>query len=190
MKIFKIILYIVATLAAMAIFGYTYYGGFRTIQPSIRTCGGEVLVFEKVKGDYSQSEAVSDRVYDRLRKTFEIETQLGFGIYYDKPGTVPTHELKSDVGCILEPTDINRIADIQREYYVETFPTEPYLVVEFPFKGKASVLVGLMKVYPAIESYIKENNYQLDTPIMEIWDITNQKTIYRKKLLRQTGSLQ
>ena len=76
------------------------------------------------------------------------------------------------------------------EIFLTDFPSNGKLWKKFPFKGKASVLVGLMKVYPAIESYIKENNYQLDTPIMEIWDITNQKTIYRKKLLRQTGSLQ
>jgi len=189
MKVFKITLYIVAALTAMVLIGYAYYGGFQSIEPTVSICGGETLVFEKVSGDYKQSAAVSARVYDRLNKEFEIETYRGFGIYYDKPGTVAPHALRSDIGCILEPSDTNQISDIKREFYVETFPTESYLVAEFPFKGKGSVLVGLMKVYPAMESYIKENNYQMDTPIMEIWDVPNKKTIYRKKLLHTTASI-
>jgi hypothetical protein len=39
----------------------------------------------------------------------------------------------------------------------------------------------MIKVYPVIEKYVTENNYQ-DGPIMEIYDVPNKKIIYRKFL--------
>ena len=190
MKVFKYVLFITATLFLVAITAYSYYGGLASISPQIKTCGGEVIVYEKLLGDYSQSEAVSQRVYKRLRKEFEIETKKGFGIYYDKPGTVESFNLRSEVGCILEPEDHNRAADLMSVFFVETYPVEEYLVTEFPYKGAASLMIGVMKVYPAMEKFVRKNGYDLNTPVMEIWDAPNGIITYRKKLTRSVASLE
>jgi hypothetical protein len=47
-----------------------------------------------------------------------------------------------------------------------------------------SILVGLMKVYPALEKYTKENGYA-GGAIMEIYDVPNKKIIYRQELLEK-----
>jgi hypothetical protein len=87
--------------------------------------------------------------------------------------------LRAEVGCIVDAVDNNLMDKLKEKYQVKTVPEENCLVVEFPFKGSFSILVGMIKVYPVIEKYITENNYQ-DGPIMEIYDVPNKKIIYRK----------
>ena len=36
-----------------------------------------------------------------------------------------------------------------------------------------------------IFDYTDENGYELDTPVMEIWDIPNKKITYRKQLIKR-----
>ncbi|MDR0874503.1 MAG: hypothetical protein LBN27_13735, partial [Prevotellaceae bacterium] len=57
-----------------------------------------------------------------------------------------------------------------------------YVVTEFPFKGGMSIMVGLMKVYPALAKYIESQNLK-DSPIMEIYDVQNKVVIYRKEVV-------
>jgi len=182
MKNIKIVLLILTLLVITLLFAYSYYGGFTTISPTVKKVGGETLIYEKMSGDYSQSHVVSDRVYYKLLSDFKIETKRGFGIYYDNPKEVPTEELYAEVGCILEPKDLGKVDLLIGNFEVTEFPIEEYITVEFPFKGKLSVLIGLMKVYPALASFSKENGYESNTPIMEIWDVTNKTTTYRMKI--------
>lgn len=174
-------IFIVAILAI-----YSFYGGFTTVAPGISKEGGETLVFEKITGDYSQSGIVSDRVYNSLLTDYDIETTKGFGIYYDNPKNVATDQLRADIGCIVDSEHLDEWEALQTNFEVTTFPLGEYLVAEFPYKGKLSVLIGIFKVYPQLENYVKENNYQPDTPVMEIWDVPNKKIIYRKKLVKSS----
>lgn len=60
-----------------------------------------------------------------------------------------------------------------------TLPVETNIVVEFPFKCKISIFVGMIKIYPAIEKYIKKHNINDKGALVERYDIPNKKTIYR-----------
>ncbi len=160
-----------------------YYGGFKKIIPVIKTCGGETIAFEKVKGDYKQSGIVSDRVYYSLLNKYKIDTYKGFGIYFDNPGTVETENLRSYVGCVIENKDLEKLDEVKNEFEVEQYPEKEYIVAEFPYKGKLSVIFALLKVYPAFKTFSEKNGYSTETPIMEIWDIPNKKAIYRKEIL-------
>ena len=183
MKIGKIILWILGLLVISIISLYAYYGGFEKVIPKIENCGGETLVFEKVMGDYKQSAVVSDRVYQKLLDDFGIETTKGFGIFYDNPQTVEKDKLRSEVGCILE-SDLNKIEELKSDFEVSVYPLGEYLVGEFPFKGMPSVILGIIKAYPALNAYAAENGYALDSPVMEIWDVPNKKITYRKELVK------
>lgn len=177
-------LIIVAAILILILLVYSYYGGFKNIKPQITKCGGETLVFEKVTGHYKQSAVVSDRVYDKLIKDYNIKTTKGFGLYYDNPQKVEESKLRSEVGCILESKDVEKTEELKKDFNVSVFATEEYIVAEFPFKGKMSVILGIMKVYPALNKFAEENGYNPDSPVMEIWDVPNKKTIYRKKIIK------
>lgn len=174
------------TLIAVAIAGivlvsfYAYYGGFQTVSCRMEEQGGEILVYKPMKGDYAQSGKVMDEIYYALLNDFEIETFKGFGIYYDNPRKVEKSQLRSEVGCILEPQDSSRIEELKKHFEVRRFPEKTYVVTEFPNKGKLSVMMGIFKVYPAISKYFKSEGLDEKGAVMEIYDVPNQTIIYRK----------
>lgn len=181
----KIILLSILGLLLVVLIGtYAYYGGFTKVSPEIQQCGGETLVYEKMIGDYAQSGTVSDRVYQKLIDNHGIVTTKGFGIYYDSPKTKEKSNLRSDVGCILE-SDFDKLEALKSDFEVSEYSIGEYLVAEFPNKGMSYVILGIMKVYPAFEKYVEENGYELDTPVMEVWDVPNKKITYRKKLIKR-----
>lgn len=51
----KVFLVILAILVVLFIVIYTYYGGFTKVSFRIENQGGEIVVYENLTGDYSQS---------------------------------------------------------------------------------------------------------------------------------------
>jgi hypothetical protein len=181
MEIMKVALIIIAIVIVLLVLIYAYYGGFRKISFTVEEQGGETLVYENMTGDYSQTPAVSDRVYQSLLSDYGIATTKGFGIYYDNPKVVEKSKLRSEIGCIVENVDSTTVTKLNAKFQIKTCPQTDYIIAEFPFKGKLSVLFGLMKVYPALEKYLKENGYA-DGAIMEIYDVPNKTITYRQEI--------
>lgn len=173
--VFVIVLIIIALLLGL----YAYYGGFYEIEIKAETVGGETIVYKKVTGDYKQTSSVTNEVYDYLFHHLKIETYKGIGIFYDNPKNVEREELKSEVGCVIETNDVNRLEKIHCKYEIKQLLCTQSIVIEFPYKGGFSVLIGLIRVHPKLEKYVKTHNLP-DTPIIEIYDIPNRKIIYRK----------
>jgi len=183
MKIFKRILSILGIIVvAMLIVGaiiYVYYGGLTTIVFSNPAQGGEILIYKEVTGDYANTSNITDEVYNQL-KNIGIETYKGFGIFYDNPDEVERTKCRSEIGCILEPNDIDKLPEIEKYFKVKTFPTGQYTSTDFPFKGTISIFIGMFKVYSAI-NVIKEekNELYVDGPIMEIYNMKDNIITYR-----------
>jgi uncharacterized protein (TIGR02588 family) len=177
----KIVLIVIAVLAVVLVAIYAYYGGFKKVSFRIENQGGETVVYENVAGDYSQTGKVSDRIYYTLLNEEKVETTKGIGIYYDNPKTVAKDKLRSEIGCIVENLDSVTLTRLAEKYQVKTLPQSEFVVTEFPFKGKLSILFGIMKVYPALDKFSKERGY-IESPITEIYDVPNKKIIYRKQI--------
>jgi len=183
MKILKRVLFVILVLIIVAVGIVAYYGGFNKIVITRGKEGGETLIYEEVTGDYSQTGFIADKIYNSLLNEDKIETTKGFGIFHDNPQYVEQNKLRSDVGCILDaPVDSLKMAELSKKYRVKILPETNCITIEFPFKGKMSIMVGIFRVYPEIEKYIKENNLEEAGPVMEIYDIPNQKIIYRKEI--------
>ncbi len=180
MRTFQIIIIVVAILTAIIVGFAAYWGAFKSIQFSMVEQGGETLVYEEMTGDYRQSGEVMDQVYYSLLNDYKIETFKGFGIYYDNPQKVEASKLRSELGCILEESDIHRLSELEGNFKIKTYPKGKYVVAEFPYKGKLSVIFGIMKVYPALNKYVKEKGYDEEGAIMEIYDTPGKKIVYRK----------
>jgi hypothetical protein len=185
MKVLKTILIVLASLTVALIVCYVFYGGFKKIDVSVSISGGEVLIYEKIQGDYKQSAVIMDKIYNALLNEDKIETYKGFGIYYDNPQKVEKSELRSDVGCIIEEKDIYKLPVLETKYAIQTFPEKKYIQTEFPYKGKISIFLGIMKVYPALNKYAIQNGYNEEGLVMEIYDIPNNKILYRKELNKE-----
>lgn len=168
----------------VAVFGfYAYYGGLNDITFKTENQGGETVAYESVTGDYSQTPVYTDKIYNSLLNEDKIETTRGFGIFYDNPKDVDTDKLRSEVGCIIDTTlDSIQTAQLSKKYNIKTLPQSKYIVAEFPYKGSASIMVGIFKVYPALENYSKENNITTTGPVTEIYDVPNMKIVYRQQI--------
>jgi len=182
MKIALIILGLVVIILAAL---FIYYGGLRRVDFSIAKQGGETLVYVEQVGDYSKSAGPIDKMYYSLLNEEGIETFRGFGIYYDNPQKVEKSRLRSEVGNILEDPDPAILKKLEGKYNIKTLPEKEYIVTEFPYRGKLSVIIGIMKVYPAMNRFVKENGFDEDGWVMEIYDMPGKKIVYRKVTVKR-----
>ena len=60
---------------------------------------------------------------------------------------------------------------------MKDIPKENSIVTVFPYRNKVSIIIGVYKVYPKLDEYIKNNNYE-ENPILEIYDRENEKIYY------------
>lgn len=158
---------------------YFYYGGCYDIKIRTEKAGGETMVYKRVTGDYKQTSAVTTEVYNYLLNDLKIETYKGAGIFYDNPQQVKKEELRSEAGCIIEPEDISKLDTTLCKYEIKQLPHRESAVTEFPYKGGISILIGLLRVYPKLEKYVKTHHLP-DHPAVEIYDIPNKKIMYRR----------
>lgn len=180
----KTLLIIVIISIVVIIAFLAYFDVFKKIEVKRLPAGGEIFVYEEVTGDYKQTPKVMDRIYYDLLNNFHIETFKGCGIYYDNPRTTSREKLRSHIGCIVETADSALLASLRDKYKIEVLPKADYLVTEFPYKGALSVMVGIFKVYPAVERFSQKNGYTDETRITEIYDIPAKRIEYRKDILQ------
>lgn len=179
----KIVLIAVLALIVILLVAYTYYGGFNRLNIQIAEQGGETVVFEEIVGDYRQSGVAMDKIYHSLKDNDKIETFKGFGFYYDNPKKVEKSKLRSEAGCVIENADTGKVAVLSENFKTKVLPTKKYIVTEFPYKGKMSIMVSIMKVYPSLSEFAEKQGLDSDGAVMEIYDIPNGKIMYRKEIV-------
>ena len=158
------------------------YGGFTSIRFEKAQTAGETVVYEEGRGDYRKSGELMDSIYQRLIETESIETYRGFGIFYDNPKDVPVDKLRYEAGCILEEPSEVAVKRLESNFKVKTLEPRQCITAEIPYKGKPSVFLGTIKVYPALNRYIREHNLPEEGHVMEIYDVPAGKIVYRKFL--------
>lgn len=168
-------------LILIALFLWLRFGAFSAVQIERGLAGGETVVYEEGRGDYRKSGELMDRVYHRLIETESIETNRGFGLFYDNPKEVEKQQLRYEAGCILD-AEHGTIEDLKDSFKVRTIQQGECLIAEHPYKGRLSILLGTMRVYPAFEKYIRTHNLPQGGAVMEIYDVPGKKIVYRKFL--------
>ncbi len=184
MKAIKIILGVIICLVLVLVGIYIYYGGNSKVEFQVKGEGGEKLVYQEIKGDYGQTANVIRKLkYDLEQEN--IKTLNGFGIYYDNPQVVEKSKLHSDAGCILQMCDTSKVFWLRSKFNIKTCPKTNYITTAFPFKGQMSIMIGILKVYPAMMKFVKDNGYSEKGPIMEIYDTQTNNIIYRKEVVKK-----
>ena len=184
MKVLKIILYVIVSLVIITAMIYANYNGFSNVSIQIKQEGGEYLLYREVTGPYSETGVALSKIKYDLKSKFKIEPNRDFGIYFDNPQNVEKSKLRSEVGCILENADTLHLFWLKSKFNFKALPLKKYITAEFPFKGKMSIMIGIMKVYPALNNYIKANGYSEEGPIMEIYNLPNNKIRYLKEAIK------
>lgn len=181
--IMKILLFSGALVLVLIVFLFLLrYGVFTPIRFEKAHTAGETVVYEEGRGDYRKSGELMDSIYQRLIDAESIETFRGFGIFYDNPKNVPADTLRYEAGCILEEPSEASVKRLESNFKLKTLETRECITAEFPYKGKPSVFLGTIKVYPALSRYIREHKLPEEGPVMEIYDVPAGKIVYRKFL--------
>lgn len=130
---YKFIFGTLALLFIAIIASLSYFDVFRTISISEKEVGPYKIVYEEHKGAYNGIKDVQDKIYSSLLKD-KIETTKGFGIYYDNPSEVPTEELRSIGGCIVEIKDYDSLKSLQNKYKIKEYYSPKASLLNFHSK--------------------------------------------------------
>lgn len=96
------------------------------------------------------------------------------GVFYDDPKKVPGPLCRYAVGSILSEGGTKADQELLERYETSgfnffTFPQVTHVVTtSFPFRTSLSILLGVRRVYPQLESYIKERRLCAH-PFLEIY---------------------
>ncbi|MFW5687527.1 MAG: GyrI-like domain-containing protein [Bacteroidota bacterium] len=178
----KTTILIVLVIGAVLLAVYAWMGGFKKIKFTVQDAGGETVVYESHTGDYKRVGKVMDKMYYALLNEENVECYRGFGIYYDNPQVVEKDKLRADVGNILEDPAPEILERLAGKYNIKTLERQKFLVAEFPYKNQFSIVMGIMRVYPALNRYVRDNQLNEEGYVMEIYDVPGKKIVYRKKL--------
>lgn len=177
MKIIKIALVILGVLALIVLGVLWSSGFFADIKMEEKEMGGYLVIGKDITGPYEQTGKYMQQVESKI-KAEGIPVSKGLGIYYDNPDVTPKEKCRSFVGSIIDKNDMAKALSIQAsDLRIDSIPTAQSVVVEFPANNQISYMVGPIKVYPALNEYMKEKNYKC-TLSFEVYDMNQRKIIY------------
>lgn len=172
----KSTLIIIGAIALIAVIALWHAGMFAKVEISQQDSGSFMVVYQEHQGAYSKVGPTMDEVYQKLLDD-GIDTTRGIGIYYDDPREVEEAELRSEVGSIIEIDDQAKLEQVKDKYQIKLIDRYPSLVIELPYRSKLSIIIGVLKAYPAFVKYCQEHECQTGA-MFEIYDQVNKKIQY------------
>jgi DNA gyrase inhibitor GyrI len=174
-KVLIVLGVLVVIIAAGVLYYCSYIGMFTKVNITEQQMGPFYFVYTPYTGDYSKVGPSMEKVRARLESEFGIKPMRAMGIYYSDPRTVKIEDLKADVGYLLDKSYETLADSIMKKMWVKIMFPKNYAVAEFPMKNKASIMMGIMKVYPEITKYMQSKGYK-PVPAIEIYE--KDKIIY------------
>jgi len=173
----KVILIIIGIMFFVVLGVFFNFGAFTKVIVKEKEINILWIVYEKFTGPYKDTGPVMDKIYYDLLNKESIETYKGFGIYYDNPREVEPDKCRSIVGCIIEDRDIDKLEELRSNYNISQLSKSESVFAQFPYKGKMSIMMGIMKVYPKLTAYFEKNNIDKNA-IMEIYNVPEKRIEY------------
>lgn len=161
----KVFWWIVGIVVVVIVVGMAVMGGFQKVVVSSVEKGPIKMVYVEHKGSYSGVMADFEKVYNYLDAN-KIAHFDGIGEYLDNPAKVKTTDLRSNVGYIVDKT-----CKDSGVYKFKNIPNQ--LFASAVFNG--SPAVGPMKAYPAMNKWIKDNDYEATGLCLEIYTMKDKK---------------
>lgn len=177
----------VVVLAALALLGSA--GLFTKVSPKLERSETITFAYAPFVGPYSKTKEPMDKIYYGLLNEEKIETFKGIGIYFDDPAKTPAEKCRSAVGDIIEAKDLDKIEALKAKgYRFSEIPAGERVVAEFPFTSPLSIMLGIMKVYPALGETLKAANIPSGA-VAEIYDVPAKKIRYVSLTASETETL-
>lgn len=153
---------------------FAWLGGFEKVEVTEAERGPFAIVYQEHLGEY----AGVGKIIPEVKKVLEergVATERFFGIYFDDPRLVKKKDLRSRAGSVIALSNLSKPGTLPAPFKQMILEKKVYAVVEFPFKSQASMLMGLTRVYPALEAHSKKKGYPR-AEVMEIYDNPEKMT--------------
>lgn len=143
---------IVLALIVFAVITYLASEGlFRDAEISERLMPGYRVMGLTHTGPY-------EKIGDAYKRVGEVAAEQGIaahmiGVYYDNPDEVPKDSLRALAGLIVSSGDSLKLAALP-EFSALAIPKGNAVVATFETDGMVSMIIGAMKCYPALTTYV------------------------------------
>jgi AraC family transcriptional regulator len=149
----------------------SYNWAFDTVEINERMTGPYYLVYVQHTGDYSKTWPIIDKLHTDLESQ-GWNVWSGIAIFYDDPQDTPTARLRSDLWILVASKDLDRIGQLSGQYLTQELEQKKRLISHFWYINDLSFAMGVFKVYPLMNKYIEEHNYDNSVARIEIYDNT------------------
>ncbi len=182
MRALRYFVIIISSLIALGFFMLWYVGVFDKIELEKREVSPYIVAGYNFKGSYQQIGPIMGEV-DSLLRGAGVNSNKGFGIFFNDPNTTPEAKLESFVGNVIEGEDINKI-DLIRSLglQVDTVPSGMAWVASLGIRSQISYMVGPIRAYPMLEEAVSEANEEVSL-VYEIYDL--EKNLIHYSMLIQ-----
>ncbi len=161
-------------LSCLIVFIITLYfrlGGHKNVEITQKNLESTAVVYTDHLGPYHK---VNDSIVkvEKWATDHNLPCQKTFGVYLDNPNTSDPTRLRSEVGCILDGITSVSLTDKLPDWLkFKSYPDGEFVVATFT--GAPSI--GPMKVYPAVDDYLKEKRLVKKAPPMEIYSFSGER---------------
>ena len=175
----KKILTILVVLVLLILWLWVYFGFFSEIKFEDKQTWPYDIIYKIHTWDYTKLSEVFTEIDWLLFKNW-VESIQGIGVYFSDPKTVIKENMVSVLwfvtsGMTQEQFDNLKLLDSNLRHSVLNITDS--VVTSFPYKNNVSLMIWPMVMYPKIDNYMIQNNMK-PVPIMEIYDIQENKKIY------------
>ncbi len=155
----NIVIFIGASILIIA--GFFIYGGsFHTVQIAEQEDGPFYFIYVEHRGSY-------EGFREKLKHVQNVVIGTGIlhftpaGIYYDDPKVTKEEDLRSRMGVLVTQPDYEKLASMEEQGSVRrmTIDRRYYAKTVFPHRSFLSIYLGIIKCYPALETFAKERQY-------------------------------
>lgn len=157
-------------LIVVGIFGFTFIrsGAWKSVQVQEGPQGPFVMIYKDFTGPYHKIIGTIREV-ETWAKSQGLDCKKSFGEYLDDPQVVEHERLKSRGGCLVEKAPAN----LPAEFKTQETPQQLYVYADFD----GSPALGPLKVYGKIQDYMINRKFQMNGPVLEIYEVLNEKEI-------------
>lgn len=126
-------------------------------------------------GAYKTSSTLQVELFEAL-KDAGLDVDSSAGIYFDNPKEVEETKNRSLIGVVIKADDKEKFLALESDARLVELRAQKVLHTDFAYKSGLSILLAIMKVYPAILKRAKRQAFEVYESI-EVYDFPN-KTLH------------
>jgi hypothetical protein len=127
-------------------------------------------------GDYKKSAAAQIALIQEL-KDAGLRVKEAAGIYFDNPKEVESDKLRSLVGAVLQDDELEKFRSLNSKAKLVKLHKESAFYTKWDYKSGLSMMLAIMKIYPAIKKHAKLVGFDVHESI-ETYEFANKQLNY------------